>query len=711
MFDKELDILDELDKMRWESYVSTFCNHSDQAVNQTFIHLAHYASFPVILSSDLVYKIYLNFIASQNKTDKTLQIWEASEFLFSPIIKELGYDIYEIHPGIRQALKDKLALKIASNAKYPENIRLAHFMKEYAVKCKSNFQSDQIEKAQILNYEIELDPSKAVAEVLKRISEANGKPVGNFASYLLEYGKSKVENGTDDSLLSRLKSTEALLKGINSQSTAAIEDALKGFDIGPETDGIKIGIPKNVKIPKAAEVSQKRKLRALVIGVGKAGIFSENADVNSAELFANKIEELAPSNELILKKIVGEETKKENVINELNQIARDTNIKDDLVIYISAEARNTNNYCEIACFNPNAKAKFDPQNNYLKDAEIVEIIKNIDCASITIILQVDHAASPYWLENINLFKSKTIVFASCKFEQIPTSFTHQNGEIEVCAFTNALVESMTFTKINRNIFADSVQKLWEFFEDETKTPVLIGNSETYNLNFIKGIDEDYDLKNQLFKANFTNKSAYEISDSELKNLKNSYLKNHEQAQELTNKLQEIKKLNSELPPIFLLIYSDFTQKLEHLKKEKTEILNLLAPLNVVVLLLENTDAEALANLMKSSKYRNRIQLIYYAGYDDNDGNMYLAEKSLGIDDFAELLNYQENVKLFFSNTCRSKLYAEYLTQMGVKYSYGFEGTVADDLAAEKGIEFFRNLASGRPIQQLIDLQNYNYNTR
>lgn len=727
MFDTQLEISAdlEMDIMRWESYVLTFCQNSNQEINESFIDLAHYASFPVILSSDLLYKIYLNFIASGNKSEKILQIWEASEFLFSPIIKELGYDLYEIHPGLRLSLRNKLN-KFKKNAEYPENKRIAFFMKEYVEKCKNNFQSNQIEQAQIINYQIELEPEKAVFEVLKRISEAKGNPVGNHVGYLLEYAKTNLGIGNSKSL----ESTEALLKGINKQNSNDIEKALKGFDIGEETaDGIKILIPIDVKITSLTEKPTKRKLKALVIGIGNKKLKNiMEVDVNSAELFAEKLESLLPLNEIECNLITGFDTTKNNILTVIESTIKDITQKDDLLFYIASNAVSRSGKCEICCIDlQNENTNGSSENLYLSDAEIGEKIKDLDCASITIILQIDHAASPYWLENIDNFKSKTIVFASCKFDQSPTYFNQKIEEKEVCAFTKALVESMTSSKNNRNIFADSIQKISKYSQGEennknvvlqNKTPILIGNPETYNLNFINGADEDYLLKNQFFKANYTDKTAYEISFDELvalkktdENLNDNTTAFKDYRSQSTIKLEKINKLNSELPPIFLLIYSDFTQKLGQLKKEKSDILNILKLHNIVVLLLENPDKVTFENLLKSPKYRNRIQLIYYSGSDDNEGNIIFNKKAFDINEFARLLNYQENLKLFFSNTCRSKFYAEYLTQMGVKYSYGFEGTVSDDLATVKGVEFFKNLALGESSQNLFKILNYDSNSR
>lgn len=222
------DLWDSWDHARWESFKKKFKVISD---DNSYFLLAQYASFPVLLSSDLLYKIYLNFIlpSQQVNQEGEAPLWQVSEFLFSPIVKEIGNDLYEIHPTVKKPLKGKLKM-LVKVTNLPENKRLALFMREYLEKCRSKLYTETLAKAEEFNYKLELDPREAVRQVLEIIQKAKPGTLLNNTKYLLQWGRNYLDEikGEQPSNLREVYNTlELLIDGLHSNNASKINEALE----------------------------------------------------------------------------------------------------------------------------------------------------------------------------------------------------------------------------------------------------------------------------------------------------------------------------------------------------------------------------------------------------------------------------------------------------------------------------------------------------
>lgn len=246
IFDKDLIIAndtDNWDKARWDSYKQYFSETTQLSDN--YIDLAHYASFPLVLSSDLVYKIYLNFINMPVDDSGEYPIWQASEFLFSPIIREIGYDLYEIYPNVREALKDKLREKeIVVGLK--ESIRMVNFMREYVEKCSDKISTEAIREAHKLNYNMEENPIATFYEVLQKIKDSKEKTILKQLGYLLAWGRKIITNthsSGDINGQNQFVKLGDIITGLKEDNYEKIKEALEGFEINDQVTGLAVPIP------------------------------------------------------------------------------------------------------------------------------------------------------------------------------------------------------------------------------------------------------------------------------------------------------------------------------------------------------------------------------------------------------------------------------------------------------------------------------------
>jgi predicted Rossmann-fold nucleotide-binding protein len=231
----------------------------------------------------------------------------------------------------------------------------------------------------------------------------------------------------------------------------------------------------------------------------------------------------------------------------------------------------------------------------------------------------------------------------------------------------------------------------------------------YNRLFLRGKHPGAELQDLLrFNGNlderstgsWNKKTAIALAEYiETRDISNGMTK-----QEYIDHLQASKEyllLNAQ--PVFLLIFSDPDNELSNLQRERDVITDTLTRSGLMVQweILIDCDRQTLTTTFKKKEFRNRIQFVYYSG-KDMAGDFWLKDGSFTLSDFADVFDYQENIKLFISNTCRSHFFAEYTTQLGVGLSIGIEGEVDDTIAADFGVRIFELVSQGYDFMKELD---------
>jgi formylglycine-generating enzyme required for sulfatase activity len=494
-----------------------------------------------------------------------------------------------------------------------------------------------------------------------------------------------------------------------------------------QSNVINIEVPETVaKLVQEAESrtdKRTRKLRGLIVGVGGEDNEGANADVNSATLFENVLKNTFADHGFDLRSITGSYVTKEAILEEWRKVVSTSKENDDLLFYIAANARDVDGHCCVLCSDAGSSSDAVSSSGasaLLRDEEIGAITKTGHYASLTMVLQLDHAATTHWIDPSN---PKNIVFASSKYEQRATWFTiHEEGG-PYCALTYVLVESIRAHGMhvsNRDLFIDALKRYedlpWDMNEAghhwQYKAPQLIGSPEAYDRIFLQGKNYTAALQSLLRQAGYFDGKTTGHWEQETALALESYctttslstrLSKSEYIQHLKDLIEERRGVQK---PLFLLVFADPQQLFPGMKDERRAILETLrnTESKIELLVLDDPDMEAIHHQFKDKANRDRIQLFYYSGGDDQ-GDMVLKDGVLHLFEFAPLLHYQPHLKALISNTCRSQYFADYATQLGVGIAYGITGPISTAVCEEFGELIFNRIHESNNLLTFPDYLN------
>ena len=100
-----------------------------QKFGEPMLEFATHAALPVVLNSELVHLLRLNFFY----TYKSIGYLTEAEFLLSSFCREIGEDLYEIEPAMRTVLLQKLYWQ------HPERIKEIAALFAFPDSCSTDF--------------------------------------------------------------------------------------------------------------------------------------------------------------------------------------------------------------------------------------------------------------------------------------------------------------------------------------------------------------------------------------------------------------------------------------------------------------------------------------------------------------------------------------------------------------------------------------------
>lgn len=120
---------------------------------EAMLEFATHAALPVVLNSELVHLLRLNFFSSSPSIDYLTE----AEFLLSSFCREIGEDLYEMEPAIRTVLLQKLSQQ------RPERIKeIAALLWQYSERYTPWRTREGLQNAQLLTALNFLDAQKAI---------------------------------------------------------------------------------------------------------------------------------------------------------------------------------------------------------------------------------------------------------------------------------------------------------------------------------------------------------------------------------------------------------------------------------------------------------------------------------------------------------------------------------------------------------------------
>lgn len=142
------------------AYYEAFCSPEDER----HLWLAAHASFPVALTSDLLYKLWLNFRHDEQGNLLDIPMIAVSDLLLSTLCRPTGHQTFEMPQDIRTTLL--LYLKAQPCFGMARVHRLAHFLRFYLRENPRQLPSRAFARAQEFTCLAQLDPQAAAEQLL-----------------------------------------------------------------------------------------------------------------------------------------------------------------------------------------------------------------------------------------------------------------------------------------------------------------------------------------------------------------------------------------------------------------------------------------------------------------------------------------------------------------------------------------------------------------
>ncbi|MFN3378244.1 MAG: leucine-rich repeat domain-containing protein, partial [Runella zeae] len=257
---------DPTDRSRLEAFVRDF-------PTPDYLWLARCTAFPVALTTDLAYKIWLNFCQNNPTPETSPPINAVGDLLLSPLCREIGYDLYEIYPSLRAALWQSLP---------PDTVAaLAEFTLRYLDFCRDKIPSEALAVALKIGAELISSPQK-VAHLLEQLLTTRQHEAGSkvLRDYIVSWVKNRNQwaqqsqntvskNDALSALVQLGESIQQYQKGQVSEAQntlASIAHLLQN----PRESGLNVAIPKeileNLEINATTEQNQGV-IYAILVGV------------------------------------------------------------------------------------------------------------------------------------------------------------------------------------------------------------------------------------------------------------------------------------------------------------------------------------------------------------------------------------------------------------------------------------------------------------
>lgn len=332
---------DPTDRSRLEAFVRDF-------PTPDYLWLARCAAFPVALTTDLAYKVWLNFCQNNPTPDTSPPINAVGDLLLSPLCREIGYDLYEIYPSLRAALWQSLP---------PDTVSaLAEFTLRYLDFCRDKIPSEALSVALKIGAELISSPQK-VAHLLQQLLTTRQHEAGSkvLRDYIVSWVKNRnqwaqqsertiLKNDALSVLVQLGESLQQYQKGQVSEAQntlASIAHLLQN----PRESGLNVAIPKeileNLEINANTEQNQGV-IYAILVRINSQ-FFTESssqrvASFQNIDNWARSLQEKFGVNSI--QKLINEQATKDAILQTLQDTIQKASVQD-IVICVITSGGNT----------------------------------------------------------------------------------------------------------------------------------------------------------------------------------------------------------------------------------------------------------------------------------------------------------------------------------------------------------------------------------
>lgn len=482
--------------------------------------LACHAAFPLALTSDLLYKIWLNFRQDEYGDSLDIPLDAVPAVLNSSLCRRIGRDTYEIHESLRLAFRQHL--QDQDNLGLRRMKRLARFLLSYLEYCKHRIPSQAFEEAQRWMVDAYLQPARAAERLLGIFSEEMQKTgsSGGVEIYLSWVNKQQKQapggQGADAWAMA-----EAIIKGVqhmqegNREKASQVLEALKPFVREPETDsgkGFKARVPPEVlqllrgEDRQEAQAEEQGTVFVLLATVGKtaSGQAQELAGpANDLQLVREQLPILLEGRRLEVNVLADEQATKAAVLEQWRNMVEQAQPEDHLLFYFSGHAVNKDaHYLILYDYQEQRMSKVESirtvTGGAIYDREFREA--SAGCRGyITLVLDT-HAGGEGWLD---LENDKNVILSATLPGQ--TAYEQRFGELAHGLFSKALLEALGAGRYRTHKWV--IRKAAEWMKssfDMPQYPLVLGSQSACRRPMLgQGVSDrpNIDFLLDLLKAN------------------------------------------------------------------------------------------------------------------------------------------------------------------------------------------------------------------
>lgn len=528
-------IADPADQLRMDAYHATFSEAGH-------LWLAMHAAFPIALTTDLLYKIWMNFIPYPEDindtpygqlsekiltkhlapTDSLIAINAVGDLLLSPLCKEIGYDVYEFYPYLREALWKSLPLK--------RQQQLADFLQRYLEFCPNKVPSKAFAESQRVWSQITLGQFDQVNALLSELYAApNTSNAASKRDFILNLiaQKTNAANATNKNLptnapasdLERLtQGISAYKQGNHQEAQHYLETVRQNLSTEKTVKGFNIPIPKNLweslPINAPVEPPPKGKIYALLVGIDTYGTGMQHKKFSGCVNDVHTWQTLLKAHDTTVEimSLLDAKATKEAIVQALRNAMSTLSPDDTLLFTFSGHAHNKDFPHALAAYDSIA----DQRETYLSETEFKSIISSMYAYNPFVVVILDtHAGSSGWIDTNN---EKQVLLAATATGETSMEVT-QKG-----LFTAALQATLEEPK-QAVSYRKLIREAYRFIKEKKhkQIPQLFGHSKVINQAFLSGSLDQNTYINELLQATEYQNFEQLLDDFQLGNQEESLI--------------------------------------------------------------------------------------------------------------------------------------------------------------------------------------------
>lgn len=680
--------------------------------------LAAYAAIPAAQTPDLLYRTWLNFSRYQWGEDSVrIARVAVADVLLSSLFREVETGLYEMVSPIRMAFLEWLVKETRGNNFFelstPRDIAL--FLQHYIHQPNPSLRHWgqgflEVQEWTALSY---INPVAAADKLAGFVAQFERDRLSNHErlQYLdsvikldkrvnILFGEQSDEN-TELDELRRFTTVAAAMRDFIFDHTDEFLHQVKELDWlsaalldKPKNErAIRVDITEEIVEvieQKQIETSSEGTVFALLVGMDSVPYWSEKTTlphaINDIAVIGDSLASLSEKKlpKVQLKKLVNERAKKEAVLDQLREIFEKAGDEDHVFLYfMTLMNRTKDDRGSIVLYGNENEGAVDLQHQELKDI----IDKAPARPSVFLVLN----SGRNWLNSAN----PKHIFVS--FHSDPDAFPSGIGDRlsgEIITEQLKEADSLSYRQCYRNLLTHMQKNVSpelspQFYAAKAaaKAGVLHENSL---LRQLEDLLTELALEDQLIAIRTLNLPE-DLPDLELL----SKLKSHHRQQQ---------EKETQPQPIFLFVFADPLAVLPEVSMEQAILRQLFETARPRVepelIFLYNPDREKVEEIFCSPETRNRVQLFHFAGLakdprDENAGyGFVLNDGLLDYFDFLPWLDYQENIRLAYFNTCESDKMAEWMAQLSAVSCIGIRGFISDQSAIKYMQSFYTTWLRG-----------------